>query len=81
MPLFGDLQIATFSYINKTMNFDASKWPECNNTSFQSLQGNVLAQINFIRNEHSGYLYEFASFKNVFILQYFILFLFQMYKI
>ena len=44
VPLFGDMQIAPFFYVKKTMHFDASKWPLSSQTNAVSPQvNNILA--------------------------------------
>ena len=49
VPLFGDMQIAPFFYVKKTMHFDASKWPLSSQTNAVSPQ---------VKNIYTGLLYE-----------------------
>ena len=49
------MQITPFSYVERTKNYDSSKWPTCNSNS-ESIQGKILEQVDKIRNEHNSYI-------------------------
>ena len=49
LNLFGDMNVSPFgSYIKKTANYDASKWPECNSSRL-SAQGLLLERMRAYR--------------------------------
>ena len=45
VPLFGDMQIAPFFYVKKTMHFDASKWPLSSQTNAVSPQVKAIEKL------------------------------------
>lgn len=57
------MQITPFSYVEKTKNYDSSKWSHCNATS-ECLQGKILEQIDRIRIEHTQFISELAKYSN-----------------
>ena len=59
VPLFGDMQIAPFSYIRRSVNFDASRWPLCTSGQ-ESSQANLLANLGAMKDEHDRYVSEIA---------------------
>jgi cytoplasmic FMR1 interacting protein len=57
------MQITPFIYVEKTRNYDASKWSHSNATT-ECLQGKILEQIDRIRIEHTQYISELAKYSN-----------------
>ena len=55
VPLFGDMMLGTFQYIEKTPNYDASKWPECNSEK-TSPQAHLVKELPRIREKYVNYL-------------------------
>ena len=47
VPLFGDMQIAPFFYVKKTMHFDASKWPLSSQTNAVSPQVKAFVTLTY----------------------------------
>lgn len=65
VPLFGDMQIAPFiTYVKKTTNFDASKWPHCSNESTISNQAEIQNFLPKIRNTYVSYISELSRHSN-----------------
>ena len=62
------MQITPFSYVERTKNYDSSKWPACNSNS-ESIQGKILEQVDKIRNEHNSYISELAKYSNEVIIK------------
>ncbi|KAK2176605.1 hypothetical protein NP493_652g01000 [Ridgeia piscesae] len=63
VPLFGDMQIAPFSYIRRCPNFDSARWPVCMSNQVTS-QANLLAYIDSMKEEHDQYISELAKHSN-----------------
>ncbi|XP_013390578.1 cytoplasmic FMR1-interacting protein 2 isoform X3 [Lingula anatina] len=63
VPLFGDMQIAPFSYIKQSPTFDATKWPMAMSSAVSS-QSNLLGSLEAIRDDHVRYISQLAKHSN-----------------
>ena len=54
VPLFRNMQIATFNYIKNSKLFNPSKWPQSNSIAV-SPQANMLPHVPKMRKEHIMY--------------------------
>jgi len=63
IPLFGDMQIAPFSYIKRSKHFDPSKWPLSSSNSI-SPQADLMVHLPQIREDHVKYISELARYSN-----------------
>ncbi|XP_052277859.1 cytoplasmic FMR1-interacting protein-like isoform X1 [Dreissena polymorpha] len=63
VPLYGDMQVAPYQYIKKSVNYDASKWPECESSKV-SPQSNILAHLEPIREDHMSYISQLSRHSN-----------------
>ncbi len=64
VPLFGDMQIAPFNYVRKTMHFDAGKWPLSAQTNPHSPQANLMVHLPRMRDDHLKFSSELARYSN-----------------
>ena len=64
VPLFGDMQIAPFFYVKKTMHFDANKWPLSSQTNAVSPQSNLMPHVPRMREDHLKFSSELARYSN-----------------
>ena len=65
VPLFGDMQISPLlTYINKTPNYDPTKWPLSSNTQVQSTQADILQHLSGIREDYVSYISELSRYSN-----------------
>lgn len=51
VPLFGDVVIGPFNYVQKTANFDAQHWLRCQSAGV-SQQATILSQMSEYRQQH-----------------------------
>ena len=58
MPLFGDMGIASFRYIETSPNYDESKWPHCSDHSRLSPQHDLIGQMPRLRSTHDRLMCE-----------------------
>lgn len=63
VPLYGDMQVAPYQYIKKSVNFDPSKWPCCE-SGHPSPQSGLLANLEHIREEHMAYISQLSMYTN-----------------
>ncbi|XP_052277863.1 cytoplasmic FMR1-interacting protein-like [Dreissena polymorpha] len=63
VPLYGDMMVAPYQYIKKSVNFDSSKWPECESSKV-SPQSNILAHLEPIRENHMSYISQLSRHSN-----------------
>ncbi|CAH1778161.1 unnamed protein product [Owenia fusiformis] len=63
VPLYGDMQIAPFYFIQRMPHYDSSKWPMCTSSSISS-QSNLLSNLEHIRDAHTRYTSELARHSN-----------------
>ena len=59
MPLYGDMMIGPFQYIQRTPNYSADKWPSCNSHK-ESAQANLLRHPPVVRAEYVALMSELA---------------------
>lgn len=64
VPLFGDMQIAPFNYINRSKHFDPSKWPLSWSSAAMSPQADLMVHLPQIREDHVKYISELARYTN-----------------
>lgn len=65
VPLFGDMQIAPFiTYVKKSCNFDAQRWPLCSNESTTSVQAEIHSFFPKIRVKYIAYISELSRHSN-----------------
>lgn len=64
VPLFGDMQIAPFNYINRSKHFDPSKWPLSCSSNATSPQADLMVHLPQIREDHVKYISELARYTN-----------------
>ena len=57
VPLFGDVVIGPFNYVQKTMNYDPQHWPRCLNAT-ASQQATILTNMSEYRHQHSELICE-----------------------
>lgn len=63
VPLYGDMQIKPYHYIQKSLNFDPSRWTFCESSQL-SPQSNLLANLEAIREDHMAYISQLARHSN-----------------
>lgn len=63
VPLYGDMQIKPYHYIQKSLNFDPSRWT-FSEYSQLSPQSNLLANLEAIREDHMAYISQLARHSN-----------------
>jgi len=51
VPLFGDVVIAPFNYVQKTVNYDPQHWPRCMSAG-ASQQATILTRMSEYRQQH-----------------------------
>ena len=59
MPLYGDMMIGPFQFIQRTPNYAPDKWPSCN-SSKESAQANLLKHLPAVRAEYIALMSELA---------------------
>ena len=59
MPLFGDMMIGPFQYIELTRNYDASRWSSCTSGK-ESTQSSILKPLANIKSEYTSLMSELA---------------------
>ncbi|XP_074599073.1 cytoplasmic FMR1-interacting protein Sra-1 [Brevipalpus obovatus] len=65
VPLFGDMQISPMhTYINKTPNYDPTKWPLSSNPTSPSPQADILSGLPTIREDYVSYISELSRHSN-----------------
>lgn len=71
VPLFGDMQIAPFSFVKKSKHFDPSKWPlamvasnSYSGASPSSPQANLMVHLPRMREDHLKFSSELARYSN-----------------
>ena len=60
VPLFGDMMIGPFKYIEKTPNYDPEKWPQCNSVK-DSTQKELLKVMPQLREEYVELMCDLAT--------------------
>ncbi|XP_059150465.1 cytoplasmic FMR1-interacting protein-like [Physella acuta] len=63
VPLYGDMMVAPYGYIKNGPHFDPSKWPACE-SSQPSLQSNILAGLDTVRESHMKYISQISKYSN-----------------
>lgn len=63
VPLYGDMQIAPYRYIQNGTNFDPSKWPCCESNQ-PSPQSDLLMNLEAVREDHMTYISQLARHTN-----------------
>lgn len=63
VPLYGDMQIKPYQFVQDGLNFDRSKWSECESKR-PSHQSNILEKMDGIRENHLTYISELAMYSN-----------------
>ncbi|XP_061164414.1 cytoplasmic FMR1-interacting protein-like [Saccostrea echinata] len=63
VPLYGDMQIKPYHYIQKSLNFDPSRWTFCESSQL-SPQSSLLANLEAIREDHMAYISQLARHSN-----------------
>lgn len=63
VPLYGDMQIAPYRYIQNGTNFDHSKWPCCESNQ-PSPQSDLLMNLEAVREDHMTYISQLARHTN-----------------
>jgi len=57
VPLFGDVVIGPFNFVEKTANYDPQHWPRCLSAG-ASQQATILAHMSEYRQQHAELLCE-----------------------
>jgi len=57
VPLFGDVVIGPFNYVQKTANYDPQHWPRCLSAGV-SQQASILTRMPEYRHQHVGLMCE-----------------------
>ncbi|CAH0392643.1 unnamed protein product [Bemisia tabaci] len=63
VPILGDMQIASFTYIKRSKHFDPGKWPLSSSTTI-SLQADLMVHLLQIREDYIKYIFELAIYIN-----------------
>ncbi|CAH0392646.1 unnamed protein product [Bemisia tabaci] len=63
VPILGDMQIASFTYIKRSKHFDPGKWPLSSSTTI-SLQADLMVHLLQIREDYIKYIFELAIYSN-----------------
>jgi len=63
VPLFGDVVIGPFNYVQKTANYDAQHWPRCLNAG-PSQQATILTRMSEYRQQHVELMCELMLFSD-----------------
>ncbi|XP_053399050.1 cytoplasmic FMR1-interacting protein-like [Mercenaria mercenaria] len=63
VPLYGDMQVAPYVYIKRSVNFDSSKWQHCE-SDHPGPQSDILANLENIREEHMSYISQLSRHTN-----------------
>ncbi|KAJ8297562.1 hypothetical protein KUTeg_024093 [Tegillarca granosa] len=63
VPLYGDMQIKPYHFIQHSLNFDPSRWNFCE-SSQASPQSNLLANLEAIREDHMNYISQLSRHSN-----------------
>lgn len=65
VPLFGDMQTSPLhTYIDKTPNYDPTKWPLSSSTNSSSPQADILQHLPSIREEYVNFISELSRHSN-----------------
>ena len=59
MPLYGDMVVGPFKYIERTPNYEPEKWEKCASASVSS-QAELLKNMSEIRQQHTHLVCELA---------------------
>lgn len=57
------MQIKAYQFVQDSMNYDRSKWSECESKR-PSHQSNILEKMDDIRENHLTYISELATYNN-----------------
>ena len=57
VPLFGDVVIGPFNFVEKTANYDPQHWPRCLSAG-ASQQATILMHMSEYRHQHVGLMCE-----------------------
>jgi hypothetical protein len=60
VPLFGDIVIGPFNYVQKLPNFDRQHWPKCTD-GIASRQSTVINNMAVFRQQHADIICELMS--------------------
>ena len=60
VPLYGDMAIAPFRYIETTSNYDESRWSLCTDTARQTGQSDIISHVVTLRISHNRLLGDLA---------------------
>jgi len=63
VPLFGDVVIAPFNYVQTTANFDPQHWPRCLSVGV-SQQATILTRMHEYRQQHVELMCELMLLSN-----------------
>lgn len=59
MPLFGDMMIGPFNYVQKMKNYDPNNWPKCASSNIVGSQQTFVSQMPANRQKHTEVICEF----------------------
>ncbi|GMT25093.1 hypothetical protein PFISCL1PPCAC_16390 [Pristionchus fissidentatus] len=63
VPLYGDMQIRPFAFIQRSPHYEASKWQLCHHES-DSCHVKIVDRLRSIRAEHESYVVQLAKVSN-----------------